>query len=445
MNSFEDTFININSIKILDSLAEGVYVIDKEFKIRFVNKAAYHITNKKPIDVIGQICRSLCKSDRCEIGCPVTEVLQTGKNVIDMESTLQDSNGNLIPVLLNASILNDADGGTLGGIISFKKNRRSTFSGYNSNENMYYGIIGKSKKMVALFNVISEISYSFATVLITGETGVGKELVANAVKETSSRNKAPFVKVNCAALPPTLLASELFGHVKGAFTDAKNDRIGRFEFADGGTIFLDEIAEIPTEMQAQLLRVIQDGTFERLGDSKTRKTDVRIIAATNKNLLDEISKNKFREDLFYRLNVVPLYVPALRERKEDIIYLTKYFIEKFNEKYNKNIEYADNETMDILMNYDWPGNIRELENCIEYSIIRAKRADYICSCSLPSSIRNDNKCNIKFSLKDIELNEKTETILALLRQNNWNKSKVAEILGINRSTIHRKLKNITNE
>ena len=358
MNQFEDPFININSVKILDSLAEGIYVIDKEFKIRFVNKAAYQIINKKPTDVIGQICRSLCKSERCEIGCPVTEVLQTGKNVIDMESTLQDNNGNLIPVLLNASILNDVDGDTLGGIISFKKNRKSIFSGYSNKENMYYGIIGKSKKMVALFNVISEISYSFATVLITGETGVGKELIANAVKETSSRNKAPFVKVNCAALPPTLLASELFGHVKGAFTDAKNDRIGRFEFADGGTIFLDEIAEIPIAMQAQLLRVIQDGTFERLGDSKTRKTDVRIIAATNKNLIDEISKNKFREDLFYRLNVVPLYVPSLRERKEDIIYLTKYFIEKFNEKYGKNIEYADNDSMDILMNYDWPGNIK---------------------------------------------------------------------------------------
>ncbi|MBU0474054.1 MAG: sigma 54-interacting transcriptional regulator [Bacteroidetes bacterium] len=434
--------MNINSVKILDSLAEGIYVIDKEFKIRFVNKAAYQITNKKPTDVIGQICRSLCKSDRCEIGCPVTEVLQTGKNVIDMESTLQDNNGNLIPVLLNASILNDVDGDTLGGIISFKKNRKSIFSGYNSKENMYYGIIGKSKKMVALFNVISEISYSFATVLITGETGVGKELIANAVKETSSRNKAPFVKVNCAALPPTLLASELFGHVKGAFTDAKNDRIGRFEFADGGTIFLDEIAEIPIAMQAQLLRVIQDGTFERLGDSKTRKTDIRIIAATNKNLLDEISKNMFREDLFYRLNVVPLFVPSLRERKEDIIYLTKYFIEKFNEKYGKNIEYADNDTMDILMNYDWPGNIRELENCIEYSIIRSKRADYICSCSLPSSLRKKDHCNQNLSLKEIELNEKTETILALLRQNNWNKSKVAEILGINRSTIHRKLKKI---
>ncbi len=440
-----DKFINENSIKILDSLAEGIYVIDKEFKVRFVNKAAYSIIKKKPDDVIGQICITLCRSERCEIGCPVTEVLQTGKNIIDLESTLLDNVGNLIPVLLNVSILKDENDIALGGIISFKKNMRNSVEGYILKENRYYGIIGKSKKIISLFDVISEISHSFATVLITGETGVGKELIANAVKETSNRSKAPFVKVNCAALPNTLLASELFGHVKGAFTDARKDRVGRFEFADGGTIFLDEIAEIPMEMQAQLLRVIQDGTFERLGDSTTRRTDVRIIAATNKNLSEEIKKNNFREDLFYRLNVVPLYVPTLRERKDDIIHLTKFFINKFNEKYGKKIESVDNNTINILLSYDWPGNIRELENCIEYSIIRSKRDDYICSCSLPPSIRKGEKCIEKLSIKDIEIDEKTETILALLRQNNWNKSKVAEILGINRSTIHRKLKNISSK
>jgi PAS domain S-box-containing protein len=440
-----DPLINNNSVKILDSLAEGVYVIDKEFKIRFVNKAAYEITNKTPDNIIGQVCRSLCKSDRCEIGCPVTEVLQTGKNVIDMESTLDDSNGNLIPIRLNVSILKDENDDALGGIISFKRKSKNNVEGYLLKENRYYGIIGKSKKMLSLFDLISEISNSFATVLITGETGVGKELIANAVKETSSRNKTPFVKVNCAALPNTLLASELFGHVKGAFTDARKDRVGRFEFADGGTIFLDEIAEIPIEMQSQLLRVLQDGTFERLGDCTTRRTDVRIIAATNKNLVEEISKNKFREDLYYRLNVVPLHVPPLRERKEDIIHLVKFFIKKFDAKYNKEIEYADNETMDILLDYDWPGNIRELENCIEYSIIRSKRDDYICSCSLPPTLRNKTKCLRKLTIKEIEMDEKAETILALLRQNNWNKTKVADILGINRSTVHRKLKTITNK
>ena len=236
------------------------------------------------------------------------------------------------------------------------------------------------------------------------------------------------------------MASELFGHVKGAFTDARQDRIGRFEYADGGTIFLDEIGEISINMQAQLLRVIQDGSFERLGESKTRRTDIRIIAATNKNLEEEISKKTFREDLYYRLNVVPIHVPSLREKKEDLIHLIKFFISKFAEKYNKNIDNIDDESIELLHNYDWPGNIRELENCIEYSFLRSKRNDFICSCSLPPLLRSNKKCGQKLSMQEIEIDEKTETLLALLRQNNWNKSKVADILGINRSTIHRRLK-----
>jgi len=437
-----NNFLNEHSVKILDSLPEGVYVIDKEFKIRFVNKAGYEITRKKPEELLGNLCRTLCKSERCEIGCPITEVLQTNKNVVDLKSTIQDNNEALIPIILNASILKDEDNRPIGGIISFKRNRSLDLESYFKEIEHFHGIIGKSKDMVNIFKIIQEISSSFATVLITGETGVGKEMVANAIQRTSKRADAPFVKVNCAALPNNLLASELFGHIKGAFTDARNDRTGRFEYADGGTIFLDEIAEIPMEVQAQLLRVIQDGTFERLGESRTRRTDVRIIAATNKDLTEEISKRKFREDLYYRLNVLPIHVPPLRERKEDIIHLTKYFIRKYAEKYSKNIDRVDDETMDIFLNYDWPGNIRELENSIEYCFIRSKREDYICSCCLPPTLRKGKKCEEKFSIKKIEIDEKTETLLALLRQNNWNKSKVATILGIDRSTIHRRLKNL---
>ena len=190
----------------------------------------------------------------------------------------------MIPVTINASLLNNDDNNPIGGIISFKKNKKFNVEGYVKDSNQFFGIIGKSKPMRDIYDLIKEISTSFATVLITGETGVGKELIANAIYKTSQRSNAPFVKVNCAVLPDNLLASELFGHVKGAFTDARQDRIGRFEYADSGTIFLDEIAELPIDMQAQLLRVVQDGTFERLGESFTRRTDVRVIAATNKNL-----------------------------------------------------------------------------------------------------------------------------------------------------------------
>jgi len=436
------SFLTEHSIEILDSLPEGVYVIDKEFKIRFVNKAASNITNIAPGEVLDKICRTFCKSERCEIGCPLTEVLQTNKNVIDLETTIQSKDGTLIPIILNASILKDENEDPLGGIVSFKKNRKIDFEKYFKETDNFYGIIGKSKSMKNIFKLINEISDSFATVLITGETGVGKELIANAIQKTSNRTNTPFVKVNCAVLPGNLLASELFGHVKGAFTDARNDRIGRFEFADGGTIFLDEIAEIPVEMQAQLLRVIQDGTFERLGESKTRKTDIRIIAATNKDLMEEISQNRFREDLYYRLNVVPIYVTPLRERKEDIIHLTKFFIKKYALKYKKNINQVDDETMDIFLNYNWPGNVRELENCIEYAFIRSKRDDYICVCCLPPTLRTGKKCEDKLPIKEVEIDEKTETLLAILRQNNWNKTKVAAILGVDRSTIHRRLKKL---
>lgn len=440
-----ESFLDKHSIRILESLSEGIYIIDKEFKIVYVNKAASEITGIKSSDVIGKVCRTFCKSERCQIGCPITEILRTGRNIVDLESSLQNSDGNIIPVKLNASILKNEEEDPIGGIISFRRDSKINFDDFLKNKDHFYGIVGKSKAMKELFRSIEEISGSDANVLISGETGVGKEMVAQAIKETSKRRDKIFVKVNCAALPDTLLASELFGHVKGAFTDAVKDRIGRFEYADGGTIFLDEITEIPSNMQNRLLRIIQEGTFERLGESIERKVNVRIIAATNKNIKDEVESKSFREDLYYRLNVIPLYIPPLRERKEDIVFLVNYFIRKYADKYSKKIETTDSETIEILYNHDWPGNVRELENVIEYALVRSKRQDYLCVCSLPPNIRDNIKCNKILSLKEIEIDEKTETLLALLRQNNWNKTKVANILGINRSTIHRILKGKKNK
>jgi len=435
-------FLIPNSLKILNSLSEGIYIIDKEFKIIFVNKSASQITGIKSEEVIGKVCRSFCKSERCLIGCPITGILHSGKNIMDLESSLQNHKGDLIPIILNVSILNDDDDEPYGGIISFRPKLETQFEQYLKNTDNFYGIVGKSKVMKDLFKTIQEISKSEANVLITGETGVGKELIANAIKESSLRRDKTYLKVNCASLPDTLLASELFGHIKGAFTDANKDRIGRFEYADGGTILLDEITEMPYSMQTNLLRVIQEGTFERIGESISRKVDVRIIAATNKNIEEEIKSHRFREDLFYRLNVIPIHVPPLRDRRDDIVLLIDYFIKKFNKKYEKNITSADSKTLEILFNFSWPGNVRELENTIEYSFIRSKRNDYICSCCLPPIIRNNEECNELLTIKEIEKDEKTETILSLLRQNNWNKTKVAKILGVDRSTIHRSLKKL---
>lgn len=440
----KNNLLSLCGIEILDSLVEGIFIIDKDFKIVYVNKVATEIIKLNAEELVGRVCISICKSERCQVGCPITEVLRSDRKVIDLESTIQDSTGKIIPIKLNASLLKDDQNEPIGGIISFREDSKINFAEYIKKQGHFYGIIGKSEKMQEIFSTIEDISRSDACVLISGDTGVGKEMIANAIQQTSFRRQKPFVKVNCASLPPTLLASELFGHVRGAFTGAVKDRVGRFEYADGGTIFLDEIAEMPLEMQSQLLRILQEGTFERIGESKTSKVDVRIIAASNKNLNDEIKKNLFRKDLYYRLNVIPIHVPPLIIRKDDIKSLVDHFIRKYSEKYGKKIKIAAPDTIDALLNYDWPGNIRELENAIEYAFIRSKRDDYLCICSLPPVLRGDENCRETLSTSEIEQDEKTETIIALLRQNNWNKTKVAQILGINRSTIHRRLKSFEN-
>jgi PAS domain S-box-containing protein len=431
---------------ILDSLAEGVFVVDKEFKLIFVNKAAEKLLGRKSDDFLGSVCKSFCDSDQCQISCPIAEVLITGKKVYDLEANYQKSDGKSLPVKVNASVLEDDENNPIGGIVSFRDDSvNKSIEKLIGSDSHFNGIVGRSKQMIEVFSTIKEIAESEATVLISGETGTGKELVANAIHATSNRSNKPFVKVNCAVLPENLLASELFCHVKGAFTDAVKDRIGRFELADGGTIFLDEIAEMPLHLQTQLLRILQEGTFERVGESMTRKIDVRVIAATNKNLKSEIANKKFREDLFYRLNVLPISIPPLREREDDILILAQFFVDKYAQKYNKNIKEISPDTIDLIQSYNWPGNVRELENAIEYSFVRSKRADSVCLCCLPPHIRPQQECKKQLHPRIIERDEKAEELLSLLRKNHWNKTKVAKLLGVDRSTIHRRLNNISNK
>ncbi|WKZ68260.1 MAG: sigma 54-interacting transcriptional regulator [Melioribacteraceae bacterium] len=431
---------------ILDSLAEGVFVVDKEFKLIFVNKAAEKLLGRKSDDFLGSVCKSFCDSDQCQISCPIAEVLITGKKVYDLEANYQKSDGKSLPVKVNASVLEDDENNPIGGIVSFRDDSvNKSIEKLIGSDSHFNGIVGRSKQMIEVFSTIKEIAESEATVLISGETGTGKELVANAIHAASNRSNKPFVKVNCAVLPENLLASELFGHVKGAFTDAVKDRIGRFELADGGTIFLDEIAEMPLHLQTQLLRILQEGTFERVGESMTRKIDVRVIAATNKNLKSEIANKKFREDLFYRLNVLPISIPPLREREDDILILAQFFVDKYAQKYNKNIKEISPDTIDLIQSYNWPGNVRELENAIEYSFVRSKRADSVCLCCLPPHIRPQQECKKQLHPRIIERDEKAEELLSLLRKNHWNKTKVAKLLGVDRSTIHRRLNNISNK
>ena len=428
-------------LEILDSLSEGVITLDKELKISFVNLAAQRITGLDTNEISGKLCKTVFRCEFCKTGCPICRMLETGNSIFNFDTKINTKENKEIEIKINATILKDENTKPVGAVISFKdlSNVKNLEKILNENSD-FYGIIGKSEQMKEIYKLIIEISDSDAPVLIQGETGTGKELVANAIKATSKRKRNPFLKINCAVFPQDLLASELFGHIKGAFTSAETNRVGRFELANTGTIFLDEISEMPIQMQTHLLRILQDGTFERIGDSKTRSTDVRIIAATNQNVEQAILDNKLREDLFFRINVVPITVPPLRKRKEDISLLVNHFIRKFSISYNKSIIDIDKEALNLLINYDWPGNIRQLENAIEYAFVRSHSNLNICECCLPSYLRASIKCdNYEYSVKHRNYIS-VGKLLKLLDDNGWNRSKVADILGVNRTTIWRKIK-----
>jgi len=305
--------------------------------------------------------------------------------------------------------------------------------------NRYDRIIGKSAKMVALMDTVAQVAPTKASVLITGESGVGKELVADAIHELSDRGKGPLVKVHCAALSESLLESELFGHEKGSFTGAVSQKRGRFELADGGTIFLDEIGEINLQTQVKLLRVLQDRRFERVGGEKPISVDVRIICATNKDLLSEIEKGNFREDLYYRLNVVHLVVPPLRERKDDIPLLLTSFLTQFSEENGRSIEGFSNAAKRALLAYDWPGNIRELRNCIESAVVLT-RSSVIEIEDLPQQIgKAESAGSVSLEVGITLAEAEKRLIISTLAQCGGNKTRAAEVLGIGRKTLHRKL------
>lgn len=427
--------------QILDSLSEGVFTINQDFKITFFNSAAERIMGYQRGEVLYKYCRNIFSTQSCFDSCPISLVLESGKNVYDFKTQFTHKNGERIRVRLNAAMLYNSEGEMVGSVISFQDvEELESLRERIKSANEFHGMIGQSPGMREVFTLIEEISESDAAVLIQGESGTGKEMVANAIQETSNRKKGPYVKVNCAIFPPQLLASELFGHVKGAFTDAIRDREGRFQTADSGTLFLDEIGEMPLQMQLQLLRVLQEGTFERVGESTSIRADVRVIAASNKDLKTAIRHKTFREDLYYRLNVIPIYIPPLRERREDIPFLIDYFLKKFSFIYERDIYEIDDHAMDVLYRYHWPGNIREMENAIEYAFARSSRnASTVTVERLPADIRNKQSTLDSKSVAPSP-DEETDAILELLEKYHWNKSKVSEVMGIGRTTLWRKMK-----
>ena len=425
---------------IFDSLYEGLYSIDINFRITGFNESAEKITGYKKDEVIGKFCKNVMRTDRCKEGCPIAYSLELKENVKNYNMVIKDKDAKAIPIKVNGAIFRDDDEQPVGGVVIFRPvNELDLISRGVLKRMEFEDMIGQSRKMQEIYTLIEEITYSDAGVLIQGESGTGKELVANAIRQTSTRKNKPYIKINCSVFSHNLLASELFGHVKGAYTDAHKDRVGRFEMADGGTIFLDEIAEADPRIQLQLLRVLQEGTFERVGESVTRRVDVRVLAATNLDIHKALADGRFREDLYYRLNVIPLEVPPLRDRKDDIPLLVDYFLKKLSLHTGKEIRKIDDTTMGMLMDYDWPGNIRELENVVEYAHIRTQ-GRVITEEKLPPALKQSRtEIPKSYQLKSDSFTE-MDKIKAVLDEVRWNRSKAAEKLGMGRATLWRKMK-----
>jgi PAS domain S-box-containing protein len=426
---------------ILTSIADGVFTVDRNWIITSFNRAAEKITGWSAAEALGCSCSEIFRSDYCGEDCPIAMSLYSAQPVASHVITITSREGRKIPVSVSASPLVDNEGNIIGGVETFRDLSEVYQARRQLRKRATFGeIISKNAAMQRIFEILPEIARSGSNVLILGESGTGKELIARATHNASHRRKEPFITVNCGALPDTLLESELFGYKAGAFTDAKHDRPGRFAAAEKGTIFLDEIGDIPASLQVKLLRVLQERIYEPLGSNVPVKADVRIIAATNRDLQTLVEQGLFRDDLYYRLNVVKLLLPPLRERKEDIPMLCEHFIKTFRARQNKEITGLSEPAMEILLKYNFPGNIRELENIIEYAFILC-HGGLIMPSHLPEPLApkepgGEQGQVTPRSLDDIE----KQAILAALERNNWRKLMTCRELGISKDTLRRKIR-----
>jgi len=430
--------------KILESISDGVFTVDPNWRIMSFNRAAEKITGISRKEAVGRHCWDVFRSDMCEGDCALKRTMQEGQALVSSSAYIINSDQKRIPIVASTSLLKNEQGDVLGGVETFRdvslveELRQKLTDGFQIGD-----MVSRSPSMRKIADILPQVAASDSTVLIQGETGVGKELLAKAVHNLSVRKDKPFVAVNCGALPDNLLESELFGYKAGAFTNAVKDKPGRFALAEGGSILLDEIGDISPAFQVKLLRFLDGKEFQPLGGVESLKADVRIIAATHRGLADMVADGKFRQDLFYRINVVRLVLPPLRERKEDIPFLTERFIKHRNRQRGRSVAGVSPETMNLLMAHDYPGNIRELENSVEHAFVLCSDG-LIEPCHLPESFHAGPSLP---AVKSASLNEtlqdaEAQTILNALKRNNYNRLKTAHELGMHKSTLFRKIKKL---
>ena len=426
---------------ILDCINDGVFTVDHDWIVTSFNQAAENITGIGSGEAIGRPCCEVFRANICESDCALRRTLETGKSVINQHVYIMTAAGKRIPISISTAPLRDEKGGLMGGVETFRdltlveELRKQLRNNYE-----FADMLSRNHRMQQIFSILPQIAESESTVLLGGESGTGKELVARAIHSLSRRKDGPFVAVNCGALPDTLLESELFGYLAGAFTDAKKDKPGRFAIAAGGTIFLDEIGDISAALQVRLLRVLQEKEFDPLGSVRPVEANVRVITASNKNIGELVKEGKFRDDLYYRLNVVQIILPPLRDRIEDVPILAELFIDRLNHIQGRDVSGIAEEALSDLVHHNWPGNVRELQNVIEHAFILC-RSGLIRSEHLPDGIAAPGvkkKSPAAGTMAELE----AKFIEEALVRNGYKRLATARELNINKTTLWRKIKKL---
>ncbi len=435
---FSDTANEI----ILESISDGVFTVDHNWRIMSFNRAAEEITGTPRSEAIGRYCWEVFRSNMCEGDCALKRTMKEGKSYVSSSTFIINNRGRNVPIAVSTSPLKNSRGDILGGVETFRDHslveqlRRELSGSFGLGD-----MVSRSKAMQRLFMILPQVAESDSTVLIEGETGTGKELMARALHNLSWRKDEPFIAINCGALPDTLLESELFGYKAGAFTNADKDKPGLFQAAGKGTILLDEIGDTSAAFQVRLLRVLEEREFQPLGSVKKVKTETRVLAATNRDLAGMVEAGEFRRDLFYRINVIRMSLPPLRQRMEDVPFLIEHFIDRMNRITGRAITGVDDEAMGLLLAHDYPGNIRELENIIEHGFVLCREGEikashlpnFVLQSEMPLPI--SRQPNFEENVRAFE----EETIIAALKRNNYNRMAAARDLGIHKSTLFRKL------